>query len=416
MPIAVKISMDVDRYSLSVSAFQNILIIYYIYNHTSKNISMKNFTKVTILLICFSCSFSFGQKKYSVVGKNITQLNITYDNTAVAAPGNQIPIGITAVSAKKKGYTTKGMLEGKTPWKNYKITVDGGRFEKGYVIIHKDARQIKNHKVRVTACPVDNENVKESITLKITYDVDVIADFSGRDGMDGMDGRPGRSGSDGNDANAGDGGDGTNAKDGTDGRDGDNGKHGYNIAVYATIINEPVFEDPLLKVKIKNLDNGLSHYYLINAEKNTITINTDGGNGGNGGNGGSGGNGGNGGNGGFSKEQFIPAGKGGNGGNGGDAGMGGSGGSGGSAGTITVELDPSVKQYSKALSFSFAGGTGGKKGNSGNAGKFGERGRGGLGSGAMGVKGTVSTDGVEGPVGNDAAEPIIKFSVIDFDW
>ncbi|MBT8196749.1 MAG: hypothetical protein KJO64_09985, partial [Bacteroidia bacterium] len=73
---------------------------------------MKNITKVAILLICFSSSFSFAQKKFSVVGKNITQLNVTYDNQVVAAPGHQIALGITAVSDKKKGFTTKGMLEG----------------------------------------------------------------------------------------------------------------------------------------------------------------------------------------------------------------------------------------------------------------------------------------------------------------
>ena len=114
---------------------------------------MKSLAKITIVLILLSTALAKGQNKYSISGNNITKLNITFDHTVPAAPGYQIPMGITCVSDKKKGFTTKGMLGGKTKWTDFEIHADGGKFDDGYLIISKDVRLIKNHEVRFSASP-----------------------------------------------------------------------------------------------------------------------------------------------------------------------------------------------------------------------------------------------------------------------
>lgn len=357
------------------------------------------------------------QKKYSLEGKKISKLVIIHDQAVSVSPGNAVPLGIVAHTSKGDSLFTEGMLAGKTLWKDFSVTVDGGSFENGFLKIADDVRTIKNHKVVVKAASAYDASVFTELELNVDYKKNYTLDLSGAAGEDGSNGANGADGYHAADKRSGDGDFGKNGKDGQQGRNGRDGLNGPSLSAWITAYDDSVLNEKMLRIKVLNETNNKEYYYLLPAETNILNVVANGGNGGKGGNGGNGGFGGKGGNGGYqSATENVENGRGGDSGNGGNGGNGGTGGNGGNAGTLKLYIDPSAAGYAGNLRFTAKAGKPGAKGIAGKQGKPGQSGQGGLGPGRQGTYGQNGQDGSEGVVGLTGAPPIILNVPVKADW
>ena len=84
--------------------------------------------KLIILFIFSFISFmSFSQKK-----KDIKSINIVVTEKNFC-PGKQFSIGVHSILYNGKELKTRGLLKGKSPWRDYSITVQGGKHKMGKI-------------------------------------------------------------------------------------------------------------------------------------------------------------------------------------------------------------------------------------------------------------------------------------------
>ncbi len=367
-------------------------------------------TYLPILALLLMISPAVGQKKYSLKGKDITSLKISYSENAKLTPGSTFALGVVATSAKGDEYHTQGLADGRTPWDDLSVEVIGGRFENGGVMISEDPLKIENHIVTVNISTLEKPVVKATLALLVNYKDKFVADHSGQDGVPGQDAPDGRNGKRGMSSTTEDGSKGENGNDARDGRNGESGKNANNVEVYLKAQKDDVLNTTLVKVEVKDLNTGRTTRYMIDTNGGTLLLKCNGGNGGTGGNGGSGGNGGDGGSG------SATSGKGGDGGDGGIGGNGGNGGNGGKGGAVTIIIDPSAMPYLSILEFNNGGGVGGRDGSLGRRGDRGAGNSGGLGMGSYGRYGQQGAPGMSGNPGEQGAQPVFKEQPVEMTW
>ena len=76
--------------------------------------------------------------------KKIENIVVRYDPTVLRIPGNSFRIGITTILQNGAIANTRGYLDGKTSWRNFKIEVEGGCFLFGKIWIHKTDEYTKD--------------------------------------------------------------------------------------------------------------------------------------------------------------------------------------------------------------------------------------------------------------------------------
>jgi len=281
----------------------------------------------------------------------VTGLSVSLAPGPGLAPGMSARLVIVATTNEGKQLVTVGPGHGK-------VLFDSFAFEstivqvnnKGVVSLSADPRISDRRVPHVHVTVVGHPDVQADLDIPVRYDVDFVANFSGRAGFNGADGLNGMAGSDGasgsNDPNnPSPGGNGSDGTDGGNGQDGGPGEPGDAVHVWITL----TYGSPrLLQVRVVNL--GLSHeqFYLIDPNGGTLAVEADGGPGGRGGSGGIGGRGG------FGGSGFPPGFSGGNGSNG----MSGSPGPGGPPGTIVVSVDPKAMPFWDRFLFSNKSGDG----------------------------------------------------------
>lgn len=68
----------------------------------------------------------------------IANLRLEYDKKPLRLKGTSLPIGVSVITADQKRLTTRGFSHGRLKWSNFNISVKGGRFSNGKIIIMPD--------------------------------------------------------------------------------------------------------------------------------------------------------------------------------------------------------------------------------------------------------------------------------------
>jgi len=278
----------------------------------------------------------------------VSSMDVTLPNNPGIAPGEQSPLVATFTQPDGKVLVTEGKGKGKVLWRDLVVTPSIVTVnKKGVLSLPHDPRKTDGKMAHVTVTVPSHPDLKAELDIPLRYDYAFSANFNGAagsngsDGINGTDGASGTPGStDPNNPSAG--GDGSSGSSGTNGSDGDPGGDAPNVQVQATL---RAGSHPLLQFKV-SAPGRKDHFYLVDPQGGSLTINANGGPGGSGGKGGKGGRGGSGGIG-------IPPG---NSGSDGSNGMDGSDGPPGRAGAITVTYDPSVQPYLALIHTSNRGG------------------------------------------------------------
>ena len=346
--------------------------------------------KLIILFIFSFISFmSFSQKK-----KDIKSINIVVTEKNFC-PGKQFSIGVHSTLYNGKELKTRGLLKGKSPWRDYSITVQGGKHKMGKITLSNNFHEFKNEKFTITVRSKKTKSAIVTKTIKLNYKGYQIAKYSGKKGQDGFDGNHGSTGKDGN---------GTNGKDGKPGQNGETGKY-----VIVSAKTEKKDNTDFLKIIVEDLITKTKSRYIVNTNGGKITIDVSGGKGGEGGTGGKGGKGRN-------QTESESAGVGGNGGNGSN------GGNGGDAGSITIFMDStSYKNYKELIILKVDGGLAGEYGQGGRKGKGGKTDKEANAVGQVlgtdrAKKGKNGDNGENGKDGNNGEITIQVFEEIEVDF
>jgi hypothetical protein len=296
---------------------------------------------------CSSIRVKFGLR-VAIAKLPVSSMNIALPNNPGIAPGEQSPLVATFTQPDGKVLVTEGKGKGKVLWRDLMVTPTVVTVnKKGVLSLPHDPRKTDGKMGHVTVTVPSHPDLKAELDIPLRYDFAFSANFNGAagsngsDGINGTDGTSGTPGSiDPNNPSAG--GNGSSGSNGTAGSNGDPGGDAPNVQVLATL---RAGAHPLLQFKV-SAPGRKDHFYLVDPQGGTLTINANGGPGGSGGKGGKGGRGGPGGSG-------IPPG---NSGSDGSNGFDGSDGSPGAAGSITVTYDPSVQPYLALIHTSNSGG------------------------------------------------------------
>ena len=347
---------------------------------------MKYLSILFLLLISFS-SFSQKKKDIKVIDIVVTEKNFY--------PGKQFSIGVHSILHNGKEIKTRGLLKGKSPWRDYSISVNGGKYKLGKVTLSENFHDFKNEEFTITIRSNKTKTATITKTFKLNYKGYQIARYNGKNGQDGFDGNNGSTGKDGN---------GTNGKDGKPAQDGETGKY---VIVYAKTEKRDSID--FLKIIVEDVITKIKSRYIVNTNGGKITIDVSGGQGGEGGNGGKGGKGRN-------QSESASAGVGGNGGNGAN------GGNGGDAGSITLFMDSTTyKNYKEFIILKVDGGIAGEYGQGGRKGKGGKTDKEANAIGQVlgtdrAKKGKNGDNGESGEDGNDGKITIQIFEEIEVDF
>jgi hypothetical protein len=228
----------------------------------------------------------------------VTALTATLTPAQGIAPGATGLLTLIAATDDGKTYATVGAGGGKVLFDSYRLDASiVSVSSKGVVSMPADARLSDGQSPRLTATVVTHPEVSATLEIPVRYDADFKATFvgsAGADGLSGMDGSAGMAGTNGsidlNNPSAG--GNGGNGGDGSNGGDGGDGGPGPSVFVLLTLRAKP---QPLLQARVSG--NGADRYFLIDPDKGSLTVSSDGGRAGSGGRGGRGGAGGAGGSG-----------------------------------------------------------------------------------------------------------------------
>jgi hypothetical protein len=274
----------------------------------------------------------------------VTSIEVSLPKNPGIAPGQKVPLVVTAEQPNGKPLLTEGQGKGKIQWKDLKVTTNiVTADQKGNISLSKDPRASDGKIGRVTVTiPSQPSIAAAELDVPFRYDIAFVSNFSGKagsSGSNGLDGQNGTSGSNGSTDpnNPSPGGNGTNGTDGSDGGDGGPGGNAPPVQVLLTL--QPG-SHPLIQASVSA--SGHRRLYLVDPQGGSLTVKADGGPGGSGGRGGRGGSGGIGGSG-------QPSG---NSGSNGSDGRNGFDGSPGKGGSITVTYDPQVASYLSTIHLS----------------------------------------------------------------
>jgi hypothetical protein len=279
----------------------------------------------------------------------VTSMEASLPQGSAIAPGEQSPLVVTFTQPDGKILETEGAGKGKVLWSDLTVTPTVVTLKKkGVLYLAHDPRLSQGKTGHVEITVPSHPGLEAQLDIPLRYDYPFVASYagaSGSDGINGTDGTNGMSGSDGsmdpNSPSAG--GDGGNGTDGTNGGDGSDGSNGPVVQVFATL--QAGSATPLLQFRVIATGHR-DHFYLVDPNGGSLTIDSFGGRGGSGGKGGKGGSGGNGGSG-------TPPGSG---GQSGQDGRNGQDGSDGRGGPITVTYDPRLQPYLSLIHVSNPGG------------------------------------------------------------
>ena len=277
-------------------------------------------------------------------------LRVTYDNDEVEY--------ITHASKLKKALI------------QYQVLVKGGTHNGPYFMVSNDIFENPDHTPGFMVRLIKDSTVFDVFDLMLDYKSIFAYDGSGKMGTSGMFGFIGFSTCDG-----------CIGLPGSNGFYGKDGYKGNDLDVYTDVYYDSILKAPLMKVRVDNISNMSTSYYLVNPNGGRINISASGGIGGSGGSGGAGGRGGTGEDGRVyieyveerivtvdsSKKETveikrIPVKKqepGYDGAPGGPGGHGGHGGSGGDGGHIILHYTGAALPYLKNIQLDVSGGRGG---------------------------------------------------------
>jgi hypothetical protein len=278
----------------------------------------------------------------------VASIEASLPNNPAIAPGEKSPLVVAVTETDGKVLVTEGKGKGKILWKDLSVnaTVVSAN-KKGVLSLPHDPRVSDGKTGHVAITVPSHPGIQATLDIPLRYDFNFVANFvgaSGSSGFNGTDGIDGASGTPGSldPNNPSPGGNGSNGTNGSDGSDGGDGGDGPPVQVRMTI--RPG-NHPLLQISVST-PGRKDHFYLVDPQGGSLTVNASGGPGGSGGKGGRGGRGGSGGIG-------SPNGSSGSDGSSGHDGRDGSQGRGGA---ITVTYDPQAKPYLAALHTSSPGG------------------------------------------------------------
>jgi hypothetical protein len=300
-------------------------------------------TSLVLLAGCSAINIKLG-RRVDLTKTPVTSIDLSLPKGPGIAPGQKLPMLVTAMQANGKVLLTEGAGKGKMQWKDLKVTPTIVTADsKGNVLLSRDPRVSDGKTGHVSvSIPSQPAIAPAELDIPFRYNVAFTCNFSGatgssgNNGFDGQSGTPGSMGStDPNSPSAG--GDGGNGTDGSDGGDGGPGGNAPAVQVQMTLQ-----AGTQLLVQAEVSASGKHRYYLIDPVGGSLAVRADGGAGGAGGRGGTGGSGGSGGSG-------SPSGSSGQSGHDGRNGQAGGMGRGG---PITVLYDPTTKPYLNLLHLS----------------------------------------------------------------
>jgi hypothetical protein len=274
----------------------------------------------------------------------VTSIEVSLPKGPGIAPGQKLPLVVTAMQANGKPLLTEGAGKGKIQWKDLKVTPAVVTADaKGNILLARDPRVSDGKSGHVTiSVPSQPGIASAELEIPFRYNVAFNCNFSGATGSSGNSGFDGQAGSPGSMGstdpnNPSPGGNGGNGTDGSNGGDGGPGGNAPPVQVQMTLQ-----AGAQLLVQVEVSASGKKRYYLVDPSGGSLAVRADGGAGGTGGRGGRGGSGGSGGIG-------SPSGSS---GSSGQDGRNGDDGSMGRGGLITVLYDPATKPYLSVLHLS----------------------------------------------------------------
>jgi hypothetical protein len=306
---------------------------------------LRNLLSVFLLGLC-GCStinVKLG-RRVDLTKTPVTSIEVNLPKNPGIAPGQKVPLVVTAAQPNGKVLLTEGQGKGKIQWKDLKVTTSiVTADQKGNLSLSKDPR-VSDGKIGHVTVTIPSQPTITAAELDVPfrYDVAFVSNFSGRagtSGNNGLDGQNGTSGSNGStDPNSPS--PGGNGTDGTDGSNGGDGGPGGTAPPVQVLLTLQPGNHPLIQASVSAA--GHRRLYLVDPQGGSLTVKADGGPGGSGGRGGRGGQGGAGGSG-------QP---GGNSGHNGADGLNGSDGPPGKGATITVTYDPGIRPYLSVIHLS----------------------------------------------------------------
>lgn len=114
---------------------------------------------ILLITICITDLFAFRSLKY----RQIKSIKIEYDENAIRLPGYKIPMGVTVVLKDNEVLNTRGFLKGKLLWNNFNITVEGGKFSGGRIVV-ADHQKFKESQIFVK---VESKHHPEKFTWEV---------------------------------------------------------------------------------------------------------------------------------------------------------------------------------------------------------------------------------------------------------
>ncbi|MBS3914555.1 MAG: hypothetical protein KG003_08650 [Bacteroidetes bacterium] len=345
--------------------------------------------KQTRFLLIFSLAiFLF----YSCVNsKKFTEIKILFDKDSELRPAGMVHFGVLATGKNGKKISTKGYLKGKYNIENYVFETSGASADGAILYIDSQENRDIHTTFTIIAHPLKNPDLRDSISVPLTYEGKVHWDFSGDGGKEGKSRGarvlPMRIG-------------GTGLASGKTGDTGVSGNNGVDIHLYIykkhddSFYKRNGFDVYAVLAKTENLS--YQKFTYIAEKYGSLAMNCDGGSGGDGGDGGPGTDG---------RDAYEKKAA----GSGTDGGMGGNGGSGGTGGNVIVHIDSNAMDFVKYLKITNRGGRGGKGGEGGAAGK-----------GGRNLDGTYAPDGRKGyrgrngDDGRDGTGPEIRYEYVRF--
>jgi len=124
-------------------------------------LTVKNKFSLTILLAItlFIISSCMSLEKIS-----IANMRLEYDKKQIRVRGSALPIGVSIITSDQKRLQTRGFSSGKLKWSNFLISVEGGNYSNGKIVIPKDSPS-DTISIRITSKHHPEWEIREVIWL-----------------------------------------------------------------------------------------------------------------------------------------------------------------------------------------------------------------------------------------------------------
>lgn len=128
-----------------------------------------------LAILSLLSTISLAQRKTSLKKRNIEKVEFMMDPTSLVIPGSSFEIGLLAATSDNRFHATKGLLNGKIKWKNYKVEVTGGRFSNGIIFVdaHLDSTSQQTILINIQSKHHDHIFISEKIRLNHLIDIEV---------------------------------------------------------------------------------------------------------------------------------------------------------------------------------------------------------------------------------------------------